>query len=192
MKTFDLVGTPRSEYGKKAAKAFRKENLVPCNVYGAGESMTFNVNVDDVRKLVYTPDTLLVNLTIGEAKKIAIVKEMQFHPVSGNLFHIDFQEVNDKKPVTVALPVHLTGHAEGVKAGGKLSLDMKKVKVNGIYTAIPEDILLDVTNLKLGRKISVKDIVIEGLTMVSPADACVAQVRVTRGASEAAATEAAE
>lgn len=192
MKTFDLVGTPRSEYGKKASKAFRKENLVPCNVYGVGENITFNVAVEDVRKLIYTPDTLLVNLTIGDAKKKVIVKELQFHPVSGNLFHIDFLEVSEKKPVTVALPVHLTGHAEGVRAGGKLSLDMKKVKVNGIYTAIPEDILLDVTNLKLGKKLAVKDIQIEGLKMVSPADACVAQVRVTRGASEAAATEGEE
>lgn len=189
MKTFDLVGTPRSEYGKKAAKAFRKENLVPCNIYGLGNNVTFTVGVEDVRKLIYTPDTLLVNLTIGDAKKIAVVKELQFHPVSGNLLHIDFLEVNDKKPVTVALPVHLTGLAEGVKAGGKLSLDMKKVKVNGLYTAIPEDITLDVTSLGLGKKLAVEDIKIEGLTMVSPKEACVAQVRATRASAEAAPAE---
>lgn len=192
MKTFDLVGTPRAEYGKKAAKAFRKANLVPCNIYGVGENVTFTVEVEAVRKLIYTPNTMLVNLTIGDAKKLAVVKELQFHPVSGELLHIDFLEVNDKKPVTVALPVHLTGLAEGVKAGGKLSLDMKKVKVNGIYTAIPEDITLDVTTLGLGKKIAVEDIKIEGLTMVSPKEACVAQVRATRASAEAATTEAAE
>lgn len=191
MKTFDLVGTPRAEYGKKAAKAFRKANLIPCNVYGVGANATFTVDVEAVRKLIYTPDTLLVNLTIGDAKKLAVVKELQFHPVSGNLLHIDFLEVNDKKPVTVALPVHLSGLAEGVKAGGKLSLDMKKVKVNGIYTAIPEDINLDVTTLGLGKKIAVEDIKIEGLTMVSPKEACVAQVRATRASAENA-TAAAE
>ena len=82
MKTFELVGTPRSEYGKKAAKAFRKENLVPCNLYGNGNNVTFTVTVDDVRKLIYTPDTMAVALTIGETKKMAVVKELQFHPVS--------------------------------------------------------------------------------------------------------------
>ncbi len=189
MKTFDLVGTPRSEFGKKAAKAFRKENLVPCNIYGLGENVTFTVGVEAVRKLIYTPDTLLVNLTIDKAKKLAVVKELQFHPVSGNLLHIDFLEVNDKKPVTVALPVHLTGLAEGVKAGGKLSLDMKKVKVNGLYTAIPEDITIDVTSLGLGKKLAVEDIHIDGLTMVSPKEACVAQVRVTRASNDAAPAE---
>lgn len=189
MKTFDLVGTPRSEFGKKAAKAFRKENLVPCNIYGLGENVTFTVGVEAVRKLIYTPDTLLVNLTIDKVKKLAVVKELQFHPVSGNLLHIDFLEVNDKKPVTVALPVHLTGLAEGVKAGGKLSLDMKKVKVNGLYTAIPEDITIDVTSLGLGKKLAVEDIHIDGLTMVSPKEACVAQVRVTRASNDAAPAE---
>ena len=82
MKTFELVGTPRSEYGKKAAKTFRKENLVPCNLYGNGENVTFTVTVDDVRKLIYCPDTMAVALTIGETKKMAVVKELQFHPVT--------------------------------------------------------------------------------------------------------------
>ena len=118
MKIFELVGTPRSEYGKKAAKAFRQENLVPCNIYGNGENITFTVNVDDVRKLIYCPDTMAVALTIGESKKMAVVKELQFHPVTEQLFHIDFLEVTENKPVTVAIPVQLQGHAEGVKAGG--------------------------------------------------------------------------
>ena len=90
MKTFELVGTPRSEYGKKAAKTFRQENLIPCNLYGTGENVTFTVTVDDVRKLIYCPDTMAVELTIGETKKMAIIKELQFHPVSDQLLHIDF------------------------------------------------------------------------------------------------------
>lgn len=190
MKTFALVGTPRSEYGKKAAKTFRKENLVPCNIYGKGENVTFTVTVDDVRKLIYTPDTMAVELTIGETKKMAVVKELQFHPVSEQLLHIDFLEVNEEKPVTVAIPVQLQGHAEGVKAGGKLQLEMKKLKVNGIYTQIPNRVEIDVTNLGLGKKLYVEAITMpEGLKLMNPADACVARVKATRASQQAAAAE---
>ena len=191
MKTFELTGTPRSEYGKKAAKTFRKENLVPCNLYGNGENTTFVVSVDDVRKLIYTPDTMAVALTIGETQKMAVVKELQFHPVSEELFHIDFLEVTEQKPVTVAIPVQLAGHAEGVKAGGKLSLEMKKLKVNGIYTQIPNRVEIDVTNLGLGKKLYVGAVeMAEGLKLMNPADACVAQVKATRASQQAAAAEA--
>lgn len=190
MKTFELVGTPRSEYGKKAAKTFRKENLVPCNLYGNGENVTFTVTVDDVRKLIYTPDTMAVALTIGEAKKMAVVKELQFHPVSEQLLHIDFLEVTEDKPVTVAIPVQLQGHAEGVKAGGKLALEMKKLKVNGIYTQIPNRVEIDVTNLGLGKKLYVGEVQLEGLKLMNPADSCVARVKATRASQQAAAADA--
>ena len=190
MKIFELVGTPRSEYGKKAAKAFRQENLVPCNIYGNGENITFTVNVEDVRKLIYCPDTMAVALTIGESKKMAVVKELQFHPVTEQLFHIDFLEVTENKPVTVAIPVQLQGHAEGVKAGGKLALEMKKLKVNGIYTQIPNRVEIDVTELGLGKKLYVGTVEMpEGLKLMNPADACVAQVKATRASQQAAAAE---
>ena len=91
MKTFELTGTVRGEYGKKAAKALRKENLIPCNLYGHGENHTFAVAKDDVRKLIYTPDTMVVALTIGDVKKMAVVKELQVHPVSEAILHIDFR-----------------------------------------------------------------------------------------------------
>ncbi|MBQ4391177.1 MAG: 50S ribosomal protein L25/general stress protein Ctc [Paludibacteraceae bacterium] len=192
MKTFELVGTPRSEYGKKAAKGLRKEELVPCNIYGLGDNITFTVAEADVRKLIYTPDTLAVALTIGDVKKMAVVKELQFHPISGRVLHIDFLEVNEKKPVTVAVPVQLEGHAEGVKAGGKLSLEMRKLKVNGIYTQIPDRIVVDVTELGLGKKLAVEDIkMADGLKLMNVKDACVAQVKATRASATAATEEAA-
>lgn len=189
MKTFELNGTLRSEYGKKAAKGIRRQEMVPCNLYGLGENVTFTVNVADVRKLIYTPDTMVVALTIGDSKKMAVIKELQFHPLTDNLLHIDFLEVNEQKPVTVAIPVQLTGLAEGVKAGGKLSLEMRKIKVRGIYTAIPERIVVDVTTLGLGKKIAVADIHVEGLEMMSVKDACVAQVKATRASAAAATAE---
>ena len=189
MKIFELSGELRQDFGKKAAKALRKQELVPCNLYGMGENLTFTVKKEDVRKLIYTPDTMAVALTIGAAKKMAVVKEMQFHPISENILHIDFLEVNEKKPVTVEIPVQLTGHAEGVKAGGKLSLDMRKLKVNGIYTLIPDRVVVDVTTLGLGKKLAVEDIqMAEGLRLMNVKDACVARVKATRASAAAEAT----
>jgi len=187
MKTFELVGTPRSEYGKKAAKALRNEELIPCNLYGLGENITFAVAKADVRKLLYTPDTMAVALTIGDAKKMAVIKELQFHALTDECLHIDFLEVNEKKAVTVEIPVQLTGHAEGVKAGGKLSLEMRKLKVNGIYTNIPDRVVVDVTELGLGKKLFVSDVTVEKCTIKSVKEAIVAQVKATRNSAAAAA-----
>ncbi|MCQ2340171.1 MAG: 50S ribosomal protein L25 [Paludibacteraceae bacterium] len=191
MKTFELVGTLRNEYGKKANKALRKQDLIPCNIYGLGENLTFTVSAADARKLIYTPDTLVVALTIGDVKKTAVVKEMQFHPISEQCYHIDFLEVNEKKPVTVEIPISLTGHAEGVKAGGKLSLEMRKLKINGIYTNIPERVIIDVTSLGLGKKLFVSDVKVENCEVKSVKEAIVAQVKVTRNSGDAASEEAA-
>ena len=180
MKVFELTGTQRAEYGKKAAKALRAENMIPCNLYGCGQNCTFTVSVADVRKLIYSPDTQIVALTIGETKTNAVVKEMQFHPISGDTLHIDFLAVDENKPVIVEIPVQLNGLAEGVKAGGKLVQRMRKMKVQGIYTAFPDRINIDVTALGLGKKVAVADVQVEGLKMVNPADACVAEVKATR------------
>lgn len=185
MKTFDLAGSLRNEFGKKAAKALRKQDLVPCNLYGNGANITFEVNVNDVRKLIYTPDTLIVNLTIDGTTRTAVVKEMQFHPVTENVLHIDFLEITPDKPVMVAIPVQLTGHAEGVKAGGKLSQEIRKLKVKGLYTAFPDRLVIDVTPLGLGKKIAVADLAFEGLEILNPKSLIVAQVKVTRASATA-------
>ena len=185
MKTFELTGSLRSEYGKKAAKGLRKQDLVPCNIYGANGNQTFTVNVADVRKLIYSPDTQIVDLTVGDTKTKAIVKELQFHPIDGKTLHIDFLAVDEKKPVVVEIPVQLNGLAEGVKAGGKLVQNMRKLKAKGIYTAFPDRINIDVTNLGLAKKIAVADVKVEGLCFVNPADACVAEVKATRQSKQA-------
>lgn len=186
MKEFNLVGTLRSEYGKKAAKQLRKQDLVPCNLYGQGNNVTFNVNVNDVRKLIYTPDTMIVNLSIEGKECKAVVKELQFHPVSENLLHIDFLQVVADKPVTVEIPVQLEGHAEGVKAGGKLSLEARKLKVKALYPNLPDRVVVDVNSLGLGKKIQVADLHYEGLEIVNVKTQIVAQVKATRASAAAA------
>ena len=126
MKSFELKGEVRDNFGKKAAVAFRNEGLVPCVVYGGSDAgnTNFVVKASEVRKLIYTPEVFIVNLTLGDNKMMAILKEVQFHPVSDDILHIDFLHVFPEVPVVIDIPVRLTGLAEGVRAGGKLSLEI--------------------------------------------------------------------
>ena len=191
MKTFKLSGEAREELGKKATKAVRRSEAVPCVLYGGKENFHFTLTQSDVRKLIYTPDVLIVDLTVGSTNTKAIVKELQFHPVTDRLNHIDFLEVNAEKPVVIELPVKLTGLAEGVKAGGKLSLEMRKLKVKGIYTDLPENIVVDVTSLGLGKSIQVGKLSFDKFELLNTKNAVVAQVKLTRAARGAAAAAAA-
>jgi large subunit ribosomal protein L25 len=190
MKTFELKGKVREELGKKASKANRAEESVPCVLYGTGGNVHFTATVSDLRKLIYSPEVFIVDLDVDGKKSKAIMKDLQFHPVSDKVLHIDFLEVSDKKPVIIEVPVKLNGLAEGVKAGGKLALQMRKLKVKGIYTDFPEAITLDVTNLGLGKTIQVGAVKIDKLEILNAKNAVVAQVKLTRAARGAAAAAA--
>ncbi len=182
MKTFELAGTQREELGKKASKAFRNEGSVPCVLYG-GESVThFNVTKDAIRKLVYTPEVYIVDLTINGKKCHAIMKDLQFHPVSDQLLHVDFLEVSVKKPITMEIPVVLEGLAEGVKAGGKLSLEMRKLKVRGLYKDFPEKLTINIESLGLGKTIQVGQLSFSNLELLNAKDNVVCAVKLTRAA----------
>lgn len=216
MKTFVLAAEARTDLGKKAAKALRSEGKIPVVLNGsdlvdfpytgelkAGEKLVqisdnkalittdLVVTNDAVRKLIYTPDIFAVELDYNGQKKMAVLKEIQFHPVKDTILHLDFLEVNDTKPVTIDVPVKLEGHAEGVKAGGKLSLAMKKLKVKAIYTNIPERLVINVDNLGLGKTMQVGDLHFEGLELVNAKNAVVCAVQLTRAARGAAANAAA-
>ncbi len=191
MKTFELKGKAREDLGKKATKAVRKGEAVPCVLYGGEKNIHFTATNSDLRKLIYTPEVFLVDLDIDGNKCKAIMKDLQFHPVTDNVLHIDFLQVSDNKPVVVEIPVKLNGLAEGVKAGGKMSLEMRKLKVKGIYTQIPENITIDVTNLGLGKSIQVGAVQVENMELLNAKNAVVAQVKLTRAARGAAAAAAA-
>ena len=188
MKTFELSGELRTELGKKATKAVRAAETVPCVLYGGKENVHFTVTIGNIRKLIYTPEVFVVELNVAGKTTKAIMKEVQFHPVSDKVLHIDFIEINEEKPVIVELPVQLKGLAEGVKAGGKLSLEMRKLKVKGIYTNIPEKVEVDVTEIGLGKSIQVGKIQLKDLEILNNKNGVVAQVKLTRAARGAAAT----
>lgn len=190
MKTFELAGEVRSEVGKKATKAVRCAEAIPCVLYGGKENVHFTVTESAVRKLVYSPDVFVVNLTVGGVTTTSIMKELQFHPVTDKILHLDFLEISETKPVVVEVPVQLLGLAEGVKAGGKLSLETRKLKVKGLYKNIPEKIDVDVTSVGLGKTVQVGKLQVKDLEILNNKNAVVAQVKLTRaarGAAEAAA-----
>ena len=199
MKEFSVSGSKRATTGKKAAKELRKEGLVPCNLYGEKkgenglpEAMAFAIPAAQLRKVVYTPHVYVVNLTIdGEAHK-AVMKELQFHPTTDALLHIDFYEVNETKPITIGIPVKLTGHAQGVRDGGRLSQAVRQLNVTAPYKQIPETLEIDVTNLKLGKAIKVAELNFDGLEIATPAQVVVCSVKATRASRAAAAAEDAQ
>ena len=215
MEVFKLSAAPRVELGKKATKTLRAEGKIPVVLNGGevielpykgtlkdGEKIVeigngkglittdLTVTNDAVRKLIYTPDIYAIELDINGEKRMAVLKDIQFHPVKDNILHLDLLEVNDKKPVTIEVPVKLDGHAEGVKAGGKLTLSMKKLRVKAVYTNIPERLLINVDNLGLGKSLAVGDLHFEGLELVNAKNAVVCAVQLTRAARGAAATAA--
>ena len=194
MKSINVKGTARTATGKKATRDLRKNGGVPCNLYGEnknenGESiaMSFATTQEELRKLVYSPDIYSVNLTIDGKECKAVMKELQFHPVTDQLLHVDFYEITEEKPIVMEVPIQMTGLAEGVKAGGKLALQIRKLKVKALYNAIPERLVINVSNLALGKTIKVGELNFEGLELLNAKEAVVCAVKLTRAARGAAA-----
>ena len=191
MKTISVKAVKRSDFGKKAAKAVRREGMVPCVLCGNGETETFSVYTDATKTQIYTPNSYIVELTIGGKTEKAVMREVQFHPVREEILHIDFYRVQEGKPVAISIPVRLTGNAEGVKVGGKLVLSTRKIFVSGPVDKLPDEITVDVTTLGVGKTIFVGDLKSDDLKFLTPATTAVCAVRVTR-ASRGAAAEAAQ
>lgn len=194
MKEINVTGQKRTDLGKKASKLLRKEGMIPCNLYGEkkGENgepvaMSFMASMAELRKIVYTPHIYVINLVIDGESHTAILKELQFHPVTDALLHVDFYEVNDEKPITIGIPVKLNGLAQGVRDGGRINLSIRKINVTAPYQVIPEHLDIDVTNLKLGKSIKVGELSFEGLQLSTPAEVVVCSVKATRASRSAAA-----
>lgn len=192
MKEINLTGQLRSDLGKKASKSLRKEGLIPCNMYGIAttdgkpSAFSFTVPMTELRKLIYTPHIYLVNLTVDGKLHTAILKEIQFHPVTDAVLHVDFLEVNEEKPITIGLPVKLVGLAQGIRDGGRMSLSLRKLNVKAPYKSLPEHLDVDVTALTIGKSIKVGQLTYEGLELVTGKDVVVCSIKMTRAASMAA------
>ena len=192
MESIALKASLRKETGKKASKSIRMQESVPCVLYGCEENVNFFAGESDFRHLLFTPKVYIVNIEIDGKNRKAIIKDLQYHPVTDKLLHADFYELSDEKPVTVEIPVKLTGSSIGVREGGKLVMDKRKVKVKGLYMDIPNEIEININELAIGKSIRAGDVVADGkFEIVLAKETPIVSVRTTRAAA-AAAQEAAK
>lgn len=193
METIKIAGTKRDVFGKKESKSVRKEGLIPCVIYGNGETVHFSIDEKSIKPLIYTPQSYLVEFDIEGTKEVGVMREVQFHPVNDNVLHIDFYHVVPGKPISIDIPVTLVGNSEGVKQGGKLALSKRKIRVSATMENLPDQIVVDVTNLGLGKSIFVGDLKYDNITLLTPASTAICAVKMTRAArGAAAAAEAAK
>ena len=186
MKSVSISGSSRANVGKKDAKAVRNAGFVPCVLYGGKEQKTFSVKYNDLLPLVYTPEVLTVDLSIDGKTYKALMQEIQFHPINDQVVHIDFLEMFDNKPVFIDIPVHTTGNSIGVKAGGKLTLNVRKLKVKGLPANLPDSIEIKIDDLDIGKSIRVSEIPVSDIELLDTPNMVVATIKATRNMAAAA------
>lgn len=192
MQHFELKGTTRKVGNKAVIKAFRREGLVPCNLYGLGmENVLFTVNAKELKALTDTPKSYIVDLVLDGAKKAqtAVLHELQWHPVTDACLHVDFLAVDEKKPIAISVPLVIEGHAKGVQQGGKFYQNARSIKVSALLKDLPDEVTVDITPLGLDKRIKAGDIQLKNVAVVSDKDTIICGVKTTRNVTAAAAEE---
>ena len=190
MESIALKASLRKETGKKSSKSIRAQDNIPCALYGGKENINFFSAESEFRHLIYTPNVYIINIDIDGSVHNAIIKDLQFHPVTDKILHVDFYELSDDKRVVVEIPIKIKGSSIGVREGGKLVMDKRKVKVRGFYKDIPAHIEVDITELGVGKSIRAGEIITDGkYEIVMIKDAPIISVRTTRAAVAAAAAQ---
>ena len=183
MKSITINGSKRESVGKVSTKALRNAGEVPCVVYGGDAPVHFSAPVNAFRNLVYTPDVHTVVVDLGDGTTInAILQDIQFHPVTDNILHIDFYELHDDKPVVLEIPVHLEGTPRGVKAGGVLRFNNRKLRVKAIPANLPDFIKVNIEKLRIGNKVYVRDLRNDDYQIMHPDTVVVCMVKTSRKA----------
>ena len=192
MQHFVLKGQTRKVGNKAVIKAFRKENLVPCNLYGNGmENVLFTVNAKELKLLTNTPKSFIVDLNLDGKAYTAVLHELQWHPVTDECLHVDFLAVDEKKPVNISVPLVITGHAIGVQQGGKFYQNARAIRVSALMKDLPDDVTVDITKLGLDKVIKAGDIKLDNVNVTSDKDTIICGVKTTRNVTVDA-TEGAE
>ncbi|WP_312391873.1 50S ribosomal protein L25/general stress protein Ctc [Chryseobacterium sp.] len=182
MKSITIQGTKRESVGKKSTKALRDAELVPCVVYGGTEPLNFSAEERAFKGLVYTPEAHTVSIEIDGQVIPAVLQDIQFHPITDRILHVDFYQLADDKPVVMEVPVRITGRSKGVVAGGVLRQSFRKLKVKAIPANLPDEVVVDVTPLRIGNKLYIGGIKTEGYSFMHPDNAVVVAVKMSRNA----------
>lgn len=192
METIQIKGAKRENFGKKGSKDVRREGRVPAVIYGGHEEpIHFSLEEKEMKPLLFTPNSYIVELDIDGRKEQAVMRDVQFHPVKDYPMHVDFFRVLPGKPVAIDVPVKIVGNSEGVKLGGKLTVQKRKLRISGLVENLPDFLEVDITNLGIGKSIFVGDLKYDNLTLLTPATTSVCAVIMTRAARGAAAAAAA-
>ncbi|MDG1262310.1 MAG: 50S ribosomal protein L25/general stress protein Ctc [Flavobacteriales bacterium] len=189
MKKASLSGSPRENVGSKDAAALRKSGNIPAVLYGGSEQIHCSVGTVPVEKLIYNADVFQIDLEVGGKTYPCIIKEIQFHPVTDKIVHLDLLQLFDDKEVTVNIPVRPVGTAEGVRNGGRLATNYRRLPLRGLPNAIPEYVNVDITELNIGDVIRVREIPMDGFTILKSDSDVVVAVKRTRAAMSAASEE---
>ena len=191
MKHFQLNGQIREKGNKAVIKAFRRQGLVPCNLYGPGmENILFTVNEKELMGLTHTPASYIVELILDGKMYTAIAHEYQWHPVDDNCLHVDFLAVNEEKPIVISGPLNIFGHPKGVQAGGKFVQLSRSLKVKGLMKNLPDQLDIDVTPLDIEKRMVAGDLKYDNLQIVSDKNTIICRVNATRAMQQAAAEAA--
>ncbi|ROH95920.1 50S ribosomal protein L25/general stress protein Ctc [Chryseobacterium daecheongense] len=182
MKSITIQGTKRESVGKKSTKALRDAELVPCVVYGGEAPLNFSAEEKAFKGLVYTPEAHTVSIEVDGQTIPAVLQDIQFHPITDKILHVDFYQLADDKPVIMEVPVRITGRSKGVVAGGVLRQSFRKLKVKAIPANLPDEIVVDVTPLRIGNKLYIGSIKTETYTFMHPDNAVVVAVKMSRNA----------
>ena len=187
MNIFELSGTLRTSL-RKGANTLRKQGEIPCVMYGNNvENIHFSVSERSIKDLIYTPHAYVVAITIDGTRRLSILHEIQFHPVTDKVQHLDFLLANESDPITIQIPIVIEGVAEGVKAGGKLIVNTRKLYAKGLIKDLPNSLPVNITDLKLGKTILVADVAFPNIQIVNKKDTIICAVKMTRAALGAAA-----
>ena len=189
MKQFELSGSPRENVGRQDASALRLANRIPAVMYGGGNQVHFSVGKIEMDKIMAMSDTLQINLDINGTKYASIIQEVQRHPVTDKIVHLDFLELVPGKAVKTSLPVRVTGNSEGVKAGGRLAINYRKVRVFAKPEDLPNDITLDITKLNIGDMIRVREVQIPGVEFLEADASAILAIQATRASIAASQAE---
>jgi large subunit ribosomal protein L25 len=181
MKHFEVNVKLRTDLGKKATKKIRKEKSIPCVIYGGEQNIHFYGLQSDFRKLIYTHEVMFVDINIENKKSTAVIKEIQFHPVSDEVIHMDFLEVNPSSPLKIKIPIKVVGTSPGVRAGGNLNQRVRTITVKGMMNDIPDSFEINIDKLKIGQTIKVKDLVSNKLEFLDPKSNVIIAITSTRG-----------
>ena len=192
MKTIQLQGTAREIGNKQSLKQLRKQEEVPCVIYGPGvENVNFSLNEKDLKAITHTPKSYIIEIEVAGKTHLCVFHQAQFHPVSDETLHVDFLAISADRPVVIDIPLNIHGNSEGVKQGGKLMVSSRKLKISAPLDKLPDELPVDITALQLGKTIVAGDLAFEGLQIISPKSTIICQVKMTRAALGAAAAAAA-